>query len=175
MTPTSTPLSGKLGRHLRVVHLLVALGWLGGAYATLVLAVTAAAEPDAVTRSSVYRLIQLFDVAMMIPLATATVGGGLLLALNTQLLTRTWVIAKLALTVAILAGALLVRAGYVSDAAAGDVRATSRVITGSVLPLVAMVAAALLGWYRPGSRASAKRRVERDRSSSSSIERRRLR
>ncbi|MDP4511975.1 hypothetical protein [Nonomuraea turcica] len=149
LMPARTGSSVRARRLLVAVHVLVTVSWLGGAYATLVLAVSAT--------SASYALIQLYDLAIVVPLGLAALVSGVVLAGWAGLFAQPWVVAKLVLTVLALAGSLLLRAGFVVDAAAGDARAASRVVTGSVVILVALVAIALLGMYRPWGRRASRR------------------
>jgi hypothetical protein len=124
--------------------MLTALGWLGGAYATLILAISA--TPDA------YGFIRRYDLLIVLPLGLTAFVSGVALAGWARLLTHYWVLAKLVLIITALAGSLLLRAPLVDAAAAGDERAVSRVVTGSAIVLVALIVMALLGMYRPGGR-----------------------
>ncbi|WP_327588548.1 hypothetical protein OHA25_17040 [Nonomuraea sp. NBC_00507] len=96
LMPARTGSSVRARRLLVAVHVLVTLSWLGGAYATLVLAVSAT--------SASYALIQLYDLAIVVPLGLAALVSGVVLAGWAGLFAQPWVVAKLVLTVLALAG-----------------------------------------------------------------------
>lgn len=97
---------GKRSRQLLVfVHVVVSVGWMGAGAANVVVAATATSTASAWTRAVSYQLIERIDTYLIIPLAFATLISGLIVSWATPWgLTRYWwVLAKLLLTVAIIA------------------------------------------------------------------------
>src|SRR5687768_15717292 len=82
-----------------LAHVAISVGWFGGAYAMLVLAV-AANIGDRHRQHTTYELMHLGDTMIMIPGSLGSLLTGLVLALYTRyrLLHFWWIVAKLVLT-----------------------------------------------------------------------------
>lgn len=89
---------------LLLVHVVCSLGWLGAGAANLVLAVTALRSADSSLRRSCYQLINVIDLALVIPLAFGALASGVVIGLATRwrLMRHWWVLVKLVLTVAVI-------------------------------------------------------------------------
>lgn len=96
---------GKRTRQLLVfLHVTTSLAWTGAGAANVVLAVTGATTRSPETRRVAYALIDRIDVSLVIPLAFTTLAVGILVSLATPwgLVRHWWVLAKLALTLAVI-------------------------------------------------------------------------
>lgn len=86
------------------LHVAVSVGWMGAGAANVVLAVTAASTGSGEVSRVCYFMIDRIDVFLVIPLAFAALGSGVVLSLVTPWgLTRYWwVLGKLVLTVGVI-------------------------------------------------------------------------
>lgn len=89
---------------LLLAHVICSLGWMGAGAANVVLAVTALRTGDDPLRRSCYQLINVIDLALVIPLAFGALATGVVISLATKwrLLRHWWVLVKLLLTVAVI-------------------------------------------------------------------------
>ncbi|HEX7962404.1 MAG TPA: hypothetical protein VF493_21000 [Terriglobales bacterium] len=83
------------------LHLASALGWLGADAGFFVLALVGLSSPNIVSIKAAYISMETIGWYVIVPLAFASLGTGLILALRTQwgVFRHYWVIAKLALTI----------------------------------------------------------------------------
>lgn len=132
-----------------VAHVAVSVGWFGGAYVMLVLAVVGAHE-----------LMHLSDAAVMIPASLGALGTGLVLALGTRwrLLHHRWIVAKLVLTVAAMFYAALVVAQDVK-ASLKAASVSGVVIGGSAAMLLVLLVITAISVLKPWRRTRAGRRT----------------
>jgi hypothetical protein len=146
---------------LLTAHLVTAVGTVG---VSVVLAVLGTAGLRGADPATIYPAMHLVAVRVLIPLVIAALVTGVLQALLASygLLRHGWVTAKLAITVALAAVALLVAVpglGRAAEAAtAGHEVPAAQQIVSTVAPssaLVLLVVAAGLGIFRPGHRVSA--------------------
>ncbi|GAA1414078.1 DUF2269 family protein [Catellatospora coxensis] len=143
-------------RFLLTAHIVTSVGWLGVAYALLVMALTARAADDPATRATTYQLMLDFDTAAMLPLGLAALVTGVILGLGSHwgLLRHWWVAIKLVLNVAVLVVPMLTRhpalvdavdaarAGLLTDPA-------QQVLDGSIASVIVLTAATVLSTYKP--------------------------
>lgn len=89
---------------LLLAHVVLSLGWMGAGAANLVLAITARRTHDSALRRSCYKLIDVIDFALVIPLAFGALVSGVVISLATKwrLLRHWWVLIKLVVTVAVI-------------------------------------------------------------------------
>jgi hypothetical protein len=97
--------TGRTTRQLLVfLHVAVSVGWMGAGAANVVLALTAAHTAALEVGRVCYLMIDRIDLFLVIPLAFAALGTGLVLCLVTPwgLARYWWVLGKLVLTVAVI-------------------------------------------------------------------------
>lgn len=89
---------------LLFLHVVASVGWFGAGAANVVLASVAARTASAPLRTSSYHLMNAVDLALVIPLAFAALGTGIVVSLTTKwgLLHYRWVLVKLVLTLAVI-------------------------------------------------------------------------
>lgn len=99
-----TPVKKATRQWLLFAHVVVSVGWMGAGGANVVLAVTAALTSSAEKRRVCYQLIDTVDLALVIPLAFASLASGILISLATRwgLVNYWWVLVKLVLTIAVI-------------------------------------------------------------------------
>ncbi|WP_242180386.1 hypothetical protein [Saccharopolyspora soli] len=110
-------LSPRAYKLLSVVHLVVAVGWLGVTLGKLVLGLAAVLTGAPPRAQSLYLAMDAIDIAFP-PLAIATLVSGIVLSLGTKwgLLRHYWVVTKLVLTLAVIVTAVQIEDRYVRRA-----------------------------------------------------------
>jgi hypothetical protein len=90
-------------------HIVVSVGLLGLSTALFVLATAAALTSDLATTQAAYRAMAIFTRGVVQPVAVATLATGIILSLGTKwgLFQHTWIVVKLALTVATVLNGML--------------------------------------------------------------------
>ncbi len=112
-------LSPRARRTALVAHIVVSVGWIGLEVALLTLGVTGVATGDPQTLRAAYVAAGVLGAAFIIPTAAAAVATGLVLGWGTKwgVLRHWWVIAKLVITIALLAGGTVVVNRRIQEAA----------------------------------------------------------
>jgi hypothetical protein len=169
-TEAATGLGGRLGarrprfgrrtRQLVVfLHVTTSLGWLGAGAANVVLAVTAATTSSPEVRRVSYALIDRVDVALVIPLAFATLAGGVLVSLTTSwgLVRHWWVLVKLVLTLAVIVFSTFGIGVWVcqsidASAAGGASPVAHRLVVGAGANVVAFLFMSYISFAKPWGR-----------------------
>jgi uncharacterized membrane protein len=100
-------ISPPLYKLLLTTHIIVSVGWLGVVVAKLVLGIAAATSGDSEVARGLYAAMQVVN-PIFPPAAIGTILTGVLLSLGTKwaLLQYYWVVAKLVLTVGVIASAV---------------------------------------------------------------------
>lgn len=178
--PTATPLDRRprrLPRRWRnlllVVHIMVAVGALSTDTILLTLGVTGLASSDPELIRAAYLAMDLLVTAVLLPLALAALGTGVLLGLGTRwgLARHWWVLAKLALTIVGASAAVLLLRPSVDQAAAtalavplaelptaGIGQLAARVMLAPTLGVVLLTTAVVLAVYKPWGQTRFRRR-----------------
>ena len=99
-------------------HVAVSVGWFGGGYAMLVMAIVAMTDAGTPLRPAAYELMRISDNAIMIPGSLGALITGLVVGLGTRwrVLRHWWVVTKLLLTIGGMAFAYLYIAQRVETA-----------------------------------------------------------
>jgi hypothetical protein len=138
-------------------HIVSSLGWMGAAFAYLVMALVTLSGPDPQAVRAAYFLMEPLSRFAIVPLAFASLFTGLVSALGTSwgLFRHYWVMAKLFLTLV----ATLILMGnmrtleYLSGLAAQPGAVDSCGLTGQVLHsaggIIVLLVTAILGVYKP--------------------------
>jgi hypothetical protein len=157
---------------LLTVHVVTSVGWLGGAYATLVLIVTGLATGDSELRRAAYLVLRLFDSMLWLPVGALAMVSGVACALLTHwgLVRHYWVALKLVLTIPAFVLPLVFRSDLIQEAVARTAqpgadagRAGSEMLIPGIVALVILTVATVLSTYKPwgktphGRRAAARR------------------
>lgn len=153
---------------LLTLHIIVSVGWNGVAFCQLVLASTAAIDPD--LRHPAYELMHVIDRTLNIPLALLTLITGVVLSVKTRwgLLRHWWIVVKLSITVvAVISGGAVIRtlivasAKHSATAAAGyPAQTVALVVCGTVMNLL-FITATVLSTTKPWGRTPRGRREAR--------------
>ena len=172
-------LTGSARRLVRLGHLVAALGWFGVDVAFGVLVVTGFTSDDPGTVAASYRAIDIFVVPLLLVFGMTTLGSGLVLSIagGWGIVRYWWVAAKLLINV-ILSGLVLVLlrsrvAAAGAEAVRVDVTLADRLgdlrvdlLFPPLVSGVALLAAALLGTFKPWGRTPfARGRATRGRAS----------
>ena len=166
MTPT-------LRRFTFTTHVTSSVGWLGAVLAFLALAVIGFTSNDPVKVRGAYLLMAPAAWFVLVPLAHASLLSGIVLSLGTTwgLFRYYWVVLKVGITVfatvilLIYMGTFRQMAGVAADPVVelAVVRNASPIVH-AILALVLLVAATVLGVYKPfGMTAYGERRLEQER------------
>ena len=160
--PSRTPARARLSPRLRdlvlAAHVIVSVGWLGVVAAGLALASAAVAADDpSVARALYLALAEVLDTLVMPPPASLSLAAlltGLVLSLGTKwgLFRHYWIVAKLALTVAVILSGLLLVDAWAQQAVAretGPGPAGMRLIVASAAHALMLGAATALSVYKP--------------------------
>ena len=156
-------------------HITSSVGWVGAALAFLALAVIGFTSDDPVKVRGAYLLMAPAAWFVLVPLAHASLLSGIVLSLGTTwgLFRYYWVVLKLGITVfatvilLIYMGTFRQMAGVAADPVVdlAAVRNASPIVH-AILALVLLVAATMLGVYKPfGMTAYGERRFEEQRRS----------
>jgi hypothetical protein len=162
-----------LRRFTFTTHITSSLGWVGAVLAFLALAVIGFTSDDEVKVRGAYLLMAPAAWFVLVPLAHASLLSGIVLSLGTTwgLVRHYWVVLKLGITVfatvilLIYMGTFRQMAGVASDPVVdlAIVRNASPIVH-AILGLVLLVAATVLGVYKPfGMTAYGERRLEEQR------------
>ena len=154
-------------------HITSSVGWVGAALAFLALAIIGFTSDDPGKVRGAYLLMAPAAWFVLVPLAHASLLSGIVLSLGTTwgLFRHYWVVLKLGITVfatvilLIYMGTFREMAGVAADPAA-DLEAVRNAspIVHAILALVLLVAATVLGVYKPfGTTALGARRLQEQR------------
>lgn len=146
----------RLRRAVLTAHVVSAVGWMGAAAAYLVLALAASTSDGVETARAAFIAMELLYLAL-VPLAAAALLTGLAQALGTNwgLLRHYWVLAKLVLTVVAFTVMVLnldkvsAHADHIAHAPAADLPGAGHDLQHAAGGLVVLLAAAILGIYKP--------------------------
>ena len=164
-------------RHMLTTHLTTSLGWMGAVLVFLALAVIALATENAVVVRGAYLLMAPAAWFVLVPLAHASLISGIVLSLGTTwgLFKHYWVVLKLALTcfatvvLLIYMGTFRQMAGVAADPVIDiDAVRNASPVLHSVLALVLLMVATLLGVYKPFGMTPYGRRAYQERHSADS-------
>jgi hypothetical protein len=164
-----------LRRFTFTTHITSSVGWVGAVLAFLALAVIGFTSDDPVKVRGAYLLMAPAAWFVLVPLAHASLLSGIVLSLGTTwgLFRYNWVVLKLGITVfatvilLIYMGTFRQMAGVAADPVVdlAAVRNASPIVH-AILALVLLVAATVLGVYKPfGMTAYGERRFEEQRRS----------
>lgn len=133
---------------LLTVHVIMSVGWIGLNASLVVLGIAALRTGDPAAAAA----LGLLGGRLLPPFAFAALVTGLVLSLTTPwgLLRYWWVLAKFVITVALVAGGLLVllpRLDQIADGATGPVRV--QVLVATSVALVLLMAATVLSVVKP--------------------------
>lgn len=162
-----------LRRFTFTTHIASSVGWVGAALAFLALAVIGFTSDDPVKVRGAYLLMAPAAWFVLVPLAHASLLSGIVLSLGTTwgLFRYYWVVVKLGITVfatvilLIYMGTFRRMAGVAADPVVdlAVVRNASPIVH-AILALVLLVAATVLGVYKPfGTTAYGERRLQEQR------------
>ena len=160
-------------------HITSSVGWVGAAMAFLALAVIGVTSEDERTVRGAYLVMAPAAWFVLVPLAHASLLSGIALSLGTTwgLFRHYWVVLKLGITVfstvilLIYVGTFRQMAGVAADPVVdlAMVRNASPIVH-AILALVLLVAATVLGVYKPfGMTAYGERRLEEQRRPASAL------
>lgn len=141
------------------LHIAASVGWLGAVVAYLALDLTAATSQDPQKLRAAYVAMDLVTRWVLLPLASAALATGLVVALGSRwgLFRHYWVLVSLALT-AVALGVLLVEAQTIRELAVAaadpatstaDLRALPSTLVHSVGGLVVLLVVLALNVYKP--------------------------
>ena len=165
--PKARRLSPGLRKLVLAAHVLVAVGWFGVVLAKLVLEVAAVTTRDQGMARAAYGLMANLDRVSFPPMAVATLLTGVVLAVGTAwgLFQHYWIVAKLALTVAVVVTgvvfvgawtrqALALSSGPAAALATGPAldSAPMLLIGAAVAHLLMLGAATVISVYKPWGR-----------------------
>ena len=162
-----------LRRFTFTTHVTSSVGWVGAVLAFLALAVIGFTSDDEVKVRGAYLLMAPAAWFVLVPLAHASLLSGIVLSLGTSwgLFRHYWVVLKLGITVfstvilLIYMGTFRQMAGVAADPVVdlAVVRNASPIVH-AILALILLVAATVLGVYKPfGMTAYGERRLEEQR------------
>jgi hypothetical protein len=165
-------LTQRLRKLTFTTHVTSSVGWLGAVIVFLALAVVALTSADEPTVRGAYLVMAPAAWFVLVPLAHASLVSGVVLSLGTTwgLFRHYWVLVKLAITVfatvilMIYMGTFRQMAGVAADPVVelGLVRNPSPLVH-SILALILLVVATLLGIYKPFGETPYGRRTQNER------------
>ena len=168
-----------LRRFTFTTHITSSVGWVGAALAFLALAVIGFTSDDPLKVRGAYLLMAPAAWFVLVPLAHASLLSGIALSLGTTwgLVRYYWVVLKLGITVfatvilLIYMGTFRQMAGVAADPVVDlEVVRNGSPIVHAILALVLLVAATVLGVYKPfGTTAYGERRLQEQRRSVSAL------
>ena len=146
----------RLRKLVLIIHLVSTVGWIGAVAAYLVLALAASASDSSETVRAAFIAMELLYCAL-VPLAVVALLTGLAQALGTNwgLFRHYWVLAKFVLTVVAFTVMMLnldqvsAHADHVRHLPAADLPGAGHDLQHAVGGLVILLAAAVLGLYKP--------------------------
>jgi hypothetical protein len=157
-------LSPGLRKLILVAHVILSVGWLGVVAATLVLALAAGAGDPSAARATYLALDRVLAILVLPPPASFSVAAiltGLILSLGTKwgLFRYWWIVAKLAISIAVLLTGIAFVGAWVRRAiTTGPAPETGTLlVSASIAHLVMLGAATVLSIYKPWGR------IRRDR------------
>ncbi len=153
---TMTP---RLRKVALTAHVATSVGWMGAVAAYIALDIAAATRQDTQTLRAAYLAMELIAWYVIVPLAFASLLGGLVMSLGTKwgLFRHYWVLISLLLTI-IATGVLLVETrtiSYFADIAADpttsgdDLRALGNTLVHSVGGTIVLFVILVLNVYKP--------------------------
>lgn len=144
-----------------VAHVAGSVGWLGTAYAMVVLGVVAGAA-DPADRHASFEMVHACDRYVMIPLSLVSLVTGLVVSLGTQwgVLRHYWVTVKLVVTVVAMLFATFFQSQWVKEAIAVTAERPNAdfgslapaMLSGSVSMVLALLFATVLSVLKPWGR-----------------------
>lgn len=158
-------LTGRRRRFARLAHIIASCGWIGLDIAIGVLVVTALVSNEPGTVAASYTVLNILAVPLLLALGLTTLGTGLLLSVGSGLgvLRWWWVAVKLVINVILTSLVLIALRPELSEAAEqatlidatlndrlGDIPTT--LLFPPIVSGVALLAAALLGTFKPWGR-----------------------
>ncbi|MBB4963398.1 DUF2269 family protein [Saccharothrix violaceirubra] len=156
-----------------IAHVVVSVGWFGGAWAMLMMGVVALTNVGRELRPAAYEMMHIADTVIMIPGSLGALITGLVLGLYTKwrVLHHWWVVTKLLLTIGAMVFAYVYVAQNVKSALAAtehdldaDIgRLAESVIAGSVVMMVVLIVTTLLSVVKPWNRTGWGRRAQQRR------------
>jgi hypothetical protein len=168
-----------LRRFTFTTHITSSIGWVGATVAFLALAVMGFVSDDPVKVRGAYLLMAPAAWCVLVPLAHASLLSGIVLSLGTTwgLFRYYWVVLKLGMTafatvmLLIYMGTFRQMAGVAADPVVDlEVVRNASPIVHAILALVLLVAATVLGVYKPfGTTAHGQRRLQEHRRSVSAL------
>jgi len=163
-TPTNQPrgafrLRGRGRKVTLTAHVLASVGWFGVATAVAVCAIVTATTGDATFSHALYRVIEA-SPWLSIPVGVAAVATGTLLGLGTSfgLIRHWWVVAKIAIALAVITtDAVLV--GSAAHAALISPNPPSPLYGSTIAHVLVLAIATVLSVFKPGGRTPKGRRA----------------
>ena len=161
-------LSPRTRKLVLTVHVVTSVGWLGSAYAMLVLVIAALRTDDYQLRRGAYLVMHLFDSTIAWPVGLAALLSGVLLSLTTKwgLVRYYWVAAKIVLTLVVFVAPLFARAAVIDEALVATTEpgstaggAASELMIPGIMALTVLTAATVLSIYKPWGKTPHGRRV----------------
>ncbi len=153
--PRTRRLSPGWRKLLLAAHVLVGVGWFGLVAAVLVLQVAAAPARDPEIIRAAYLLRRAIDGAIFPPMALGTLVTGVVLSVGTAwgLFQHYWIVAKLALTVAVITtGVRFVRTWVEQAIATGPEPVATPLTYAALAHLLVLGAATVISIYKPWGR-----------------------
>jgi hypothetical protein len=135
-----------------VAHVLSSVGWFGIAVAVACAGLTAAATDDPPLALSLYRTIEAAP-GLSIPAGLLAIGTGVILSLGTRygLVRHWWVVAKIAIAVAVVVTDAAIVSRVAHDAAM-TADPTAPLYGSTVAHVVVLAVATVLSVFKPGGR-----------------------
>ena len=143
-------------------HVLTSVGWFGVAAMVAFVAIVADTTRDPEFAHSMYRTLEMFPW-LSIPLGAAAVVTGAILSLGTKygFIRHWWVVAKIAISIAVIVTDALLLARFAHSAAV-DGTASTPLAHGAVAHVVVLAVATVLSVFKPrGLTAWGRRRRDR--------------
>lgn len=153
-------LRGRAHKLALTAHILTSVGWFGIAVAVAVGAITAASTSDPSLSRALYRAVEITPW-LSIPVGLTAVATGVVLSLGTRfgLIRHWWVVAKIAISLAVIVTDAVVVAQLAHDAVLSG-GATDTVYHGTIAHVVVLTIATVLSVFKPRGRTPWGRRRE---------------
>ncbi|MGE0599143.1 MAG: hypothetical protein AB7J35_08145 [Dehalococcoidia bacterium] len=140
---------GRTYKAVLTAHILTSVGWFGAAIVVLVLVFWAGSTPDKAVATSIYRVLaNLPRISIPLGIAAAVTGGILSVGTTWGLFKNWWVIAKIAITAAVVVTDAVVISRLANDALASGA-ADRPLYDGSIAHVVALTVATVLSVFKP--------------------------